>query len=37
ADLVADAAQHLALLEALAGRDLPAVQTLVREHFAGAR
>ncbi|NEC10875.1 GntR family transcriptional regulator [Streptomyces sp. SID8014] len=36
-DLVADAAQHLALLEALAARDLPAVQSLVREHFAGAR
>lgn len=36
ADLVADAAEHTALLEALVGRDLPVVQSLVREHFAGA-
>ncbi|MFD9910894.1 GntR family transcriptional regulator [Streptomyces sp. NPDC059063] len=35
ADLVADAAEHMALLEALAARDLPVVQALVREHFAG--
>ncbi|MFH8791815.1 GntR family transcriptional regulator [Streptomyces sp. NPDC017941] len=35
ADLVADAAEHLALLEALVARDLPVVQSLVREHFAG--
>ncbi|MFC9846610.1 GntR family transcriptional regulator [Streptomyces sp. NPDC060223] len=36
ADLVADAAEHTALLEALVAQDLPAVQSLVREHFAGA-
>ncbi|MDF3298573.1 GntR family transcriptional regulator [Streptomyces tropicalis] len=36
ADLVADAAEHLALLEALVARDLDVVQALVREHFAGA-
>lgn len=36
ADLVADAAEHMALLEALVARDLGVVQTLVREHFAGA-
>lgn len=36
ADLVADAAEHMALLEALAAQDLAVVQTLVREHFAGA-
>ncbi|MEU3726165.1 GntR family transcriptional regulator [Streptomyces sp. NPDC031705] len=36
ADLVADAAEHTALLEALAARDLPAVESLVRAHFAGA-
>ncbi|MHA5053181.1 GntR family transcriptional regulator [Streptomyces sp. SD15] len=36
ADLVADAAEHAALLEALAAQDLPVVQSLVREHFAGA-
>ncbi|EPH46538.1 putative HTH-type transcriptional repressor CsiR [Streptomyces aurantiacus JA 4570] len=35
ADLVADAAEHMALLEALIARDLPVVQSLVREHFAG--
>ncbi|WP_434093140.1 FCD domain-containing protein [Streptomyces lasiicapitis] len=35
ADLVADAAEHTALLEALIARDLPVVQSLVREHFAG--
>ncbi|MFF0741682.1 GntR family transcriptional regulator [Streptomyces sp. NPDC004111] len=37
ADLVADAAEHLALLEALIAQDLPVVESLVREHFAGAR
>ncbi|MET8243936.1 GntR family transcriptional regulator [Streptomyces sp. NPDC005202] len=36
ADLVADAAEHTALLEALIARDLDVVQLLVREHFAGA-
>ncbi|MEU8434036.1 GntR family transcriptional regulator [Streptomyces sp. NPDC029216] len=36
ADLVADAAEHSALLEALIARDLPVVESLVREHFAGA-
>lgn len=36
ADLIADAAEHMALLVALAARDLPVVQSLVREHFAGA-
>ncbi|MER5882938.1 GntR family transcriptional regulator [Streptomyces sp. NPDC001941] len=37
ADLVADAAEHTALLDALAAQDLPVVQSLVREHFTGAR
>ncbi|MER5342968.1 GntR family transcriptional regulator [Streptomyces mirabilis] len=36
ADLMADAAEHLALLDALTAQDLPAVQSLVREHFADA-
>ncbi|MFJ2829994.1 GntR family transcriptional regulator [Streptomyces sp. NPDC087263] len=36
ADLVADAAEHTALLEALVAQDLPVVQSLLREHFAGA-
>lgn len=36
ADLVADAAEHTALLEALIAQDLPVVQSLVGEHFAGA-
>ncbi|WP_439333900.1 GntR family transcriptional regulator [Streptomyces chryseus] len=36
ADLLADAAEHLALLDALAARDLTVVQSLVSEHFAGA-
>ena len=36
ADLVADAAEHLALLEALIAQDLPVVESLVREHFTGA-
>ncbi|MBT2405084.1 MULTISPECIES: GntR family transcriptional regulator [unclassified Streptomyces] len=35
ADLIADAAEHSALLEALIARDLPVVESLVREHFAG--
>jgi DNA-binding GntR family transcriptional regulator len=33
---VADAAEHMALLEALAAQDLAVVQSLVREHFTGA-
>lgn len=37
ADLVADAAEHLALLEALGAGDVDVVQALVREHFAGSR
>jgi DNA-binding GntR family transcriptional regulator len=36
ADLVADAAEHTALLDALIAEDLTAVQSLVREHFMGA-
>lgn len=36
ADLVADAAEHSALLEALIAGDLPVVESLVREHFTGA-
>lgn len=36
ADLVADAAEHSALLDALMARDLPVVQSLIREHFTGA-
>ncbi|MER5750704.1 GntR family transcriptional regulator [Streptomyces sp. NPDC002088] len=36
AELVADAAEHMALLEALTARDLDVVRSLVREHFAGA-
>lgn len=36
AALVADAADHLALLEALAAGEPDAVQTLMRNHFAGA-
>ncbi len=36
ADLVADAAEHMALLDALAAQDLPVVASLVREHFTGA-
>ncbi|WP_151769955.1 GntR family transcriptional regulator [Streptomyces abyssomicinicus] len=35
-ELVADAAEHGALLDALAERDLDAVRRLVREHFASA-
>lgn len=37
ADLVADATEHLALLEALAAGELDAVRALVGEHFTGAR
>ncbi|GGY75249.1 GntR family transcriptional regulator [Streptomyces omiyaensis] len=36
ADLVADAAEHSALLDALVAQDLPVVEALVREHFTGA-
>ncbi|MEV6398095.1 GntR family transcriptional regulator [Streptomyces sp. NPDC051907] len=36
ADLIADAAEHTALLEALIAQDLTTVQSLVREHFTGA-
>lgn len=36
ADLVADAAEHAALLDALIAEDLAVVQMLVREHFTGA-
>lgn len=36
ADLVADAAEHTALLDALIAGDLGVVQALVREHFTGA-
>ncbi|PZH04270.1 GntR family transcriptional regulator [Streptomyces sp. NTH33] len=36
ADLVADAAQHTALLDALIARDLEVVRSLVAEHFGGA-
>jgi DNA-binding GntR family transcriptional regulator len=36
ADLVADATEHLTLLEALTARDLDVVRAVVREHFAGA-
>ncbi|MFE1550843.1 GntR family transcriptional regulator [Streptomyces sp. NPDC058718] len=35
-ELVADAAEHTALLDALIAQDLPVVQSLVREHFAGS-
>ncbi|MFE9093348.1 GntR family transcriptional regulator [Streptomyces sp. NPDC007264] len=37
ADLIADAAEHTALLDALAAQELPVAQSLVREHFAVAR
>ncbi|MFG1670075.1 GntR family transcriptional regulator [Streptomyces sp. Y7] len=37
ADLLADAAEHTALLDALIARDLDVVRSLVGEHFAGAR
>ncbi|MFF0780382.1 GntR family transcriptional regulator [Streptomyces sp. NPDC003720] len=36
ADLVADAAEHTALLDALIARDLDVVRDLVADHFAGA-
>lgn len=36
ADLLADAAEHTALLDALITQDLAVVQALVREHFTGA-
>lgn len=36
ADLLADAAEHMALLDALIARDLDVVRSLVGEHFAGA-
>ncbi|WP_031075202.1 GntR family transcriptional regulator [Streptomyces sp. NRRL S-118] len=36
ADLIADAAEHGALLDALIAQDLPVVQSLVREHFTSA-
>ncbi|MCX5249847.1 MULTISPECIES: GntR family transcriptional regulator [unclassified Streptomyces] len=36
ADLLADAAEHTALLDALTERDLDVVRRLVGEHFAGA-
>ncbi|MFD6418191.1 GntR family transcriptional regulator [Streptomyces sp. NPDC060194] len=36
ADLLADAAEHTALLDALAAGDLAVVESLVREHFASA-
>ncbi|MFI6931079.1 GntR family transcriptional regulator [Streptomyces sp. NPDC050287] len=36
ADLVADAAEHAALLDALIARDLEVVRSLVGEHFTGA-
>ncbi|ANS68901.1 gntR family transcriptional regulator [Streptomyces lincolnensis] len=36
AEMVADAAEHLALLDALIARDLDVVRALVGEHFAGA-
>ncbi|WP_024760269.1 GntR family transcriptional regulator [Streptomyces exfoliatus] len=35
-ELVADAAEHTALLDALIAQDLQVVQSLVREHFAGS-
>ncbi|MEU6218795.1 GntR family transcriptional regulator [Streptomyces sp. NPDC047022] len=35
ADLIADAAEHTALLDALTAKDLPVVQSLVLKHFAG--
>ncbi|MFI9114142.1 GntR family transcriptional regulator [Streptomyces venezuelae] len=34
--LVADAAEHSALLDALIAQDLPVVESLVREHFTGS-
>ncbi|WP_307813208.1 GntR family transcriptional regulator [Streptomyces sp. N35] len=37
ADLIADAAEHTALLDALVAQDLTVVNSLVREHFNGAQ
>ncbi len=37
AQLLADATEHSVLLDALICGDLPTVESLVREHFAGAR
>ncbi|MFG2193464.1 FCD domain-containing protein [Streptomyces sp. NPDC048639] len=37
ADLIADAAEHAVLLDALAAQDLAVVEQLVREHISGAR
>ncbi len=37
ADLLADAAEHTALLDALIAGDVDVVRTLVRDHFAGMR
>ncbi|MGW0332722.1 GntR family transcriptional regulator [Streptomyces sp. NPDC003011] len=37
AELVADAAEHMALLEALIARDVDVVRSLVGEHFVGVR
>jgi DNA-binding GntR family transcriptional regulator len=36
AELIADAAEHTALLDALVAQDLMVVQSLVREHFSGS-
>lgn len=36
ADLLADASEHTALLDALIAQDLSVVQSLVREHFTGS-
>ncbi|MFJ2256974.1 GntR family transcriptional regulator [Streptomyces sp. NPDC087844] len=36
ADLLADAAQHAGLLDALAAQDVAVAQGLIRDHFAGA-
>ncbi|MFJ9032419.1 GntR family transcriptional regulator [Streptomyces sp. NPDC102274] len=36
ADLIADAAEHSALLDALMARDLPVVRSLVQEHVTGS-
>ncbi|WP_329114291.1 GntR family transcriptional regulator [Streptomyces sp. NBC_01353] len=36
-ELVADAAEHTALLDALIAQDLTVVQSLVREHFTGSQ
>lgn len=36
ADLLGDAAQHTALLDALTAQDVAAAQAVIRDHFAGA-